>query len=36
MEIRKARTGDAVQIHKLVNDYAGKEQMLPRTLLSIY
>ncbi|MGE0104336.1 MAG: N-acetyltransferase [Blastocatellales bacterium] len=36
MEIRKARTSDAVQIHRLVNLYAGQQQMLPRTLLSIY
>jgi amino-acid N-acetyltransferase len=36
MEIRKALTRDAVQIHSLVNFYAGKQQMLPRTLLSIY
>ncbi|MDX2029155.1 MAG: N-acetyltransferase [Blastocatellia bacterium] len=36
MEIRKARTRDAVQIHELVNRYARQEQMLPRTLLSIY
>jgi amino-acid N-acetyltransferase len=36
MEIRKALTKDAVQIHALVNRYAKQEQMLPRTLLSIY
>jgi len=36
MEIRKALTKDAVQIHALVNNYAKQEQMLPRTLLSIY
>src|SRR5262245_38417274 len=36
MEIRKALTRDAIQIHALVNSYAQKEQMLPRTLLSIY
>ncbi|MCI0660058.1 MAG: N-acetyltransferase [Acidobacteria bacterium] len=36
MEIRKALTRDVVQIHSLVNYYAGKQQMLPRTLLSIY
>ena len=36
MEIRKAQTRDAVQIHELVNRYARREQMLPRTLLSIY
>ncbi len=36
MEIRKAKTADAVRIHELVNNYARQEQMLPRTLLSIY
>lgn len=36
IEIRKALTRDALQIHALVNQYAKKEQMLPRTLLSIY
>ncbi|MBL8170560.1 MAG: N-acetyltransferase [Acidobacteria bacterium] len=36
MEIRKAKTKDAIQIHDLVNRYAKQEQMLPRTLLSIY
>jgi amino-acid N-acetyltransferase len=36
IEIRKALTSDALQIHALVNQYAKKEQMLPRTLLSIY
>jgi amino-acid N-acetyltransferase len=36
MEIRKALTRDAVQIHALVNHYADQQQMLPRTLLSIY
>ena len=36
MEIRKARTADAVQIHKLVNEYAKQEVMLPRSLLSVY
>ncbi|HEV2667070.1 MAG TPA: hypothetical protein VG324_19270, partial [Blastocatellia bacterium] len=34
--IRKARTKDAIQIHALINKYAKEEQMLPRTLLSIY
>ena len=36
MEIRKAKTADAVQIHALVNQYAKLEQMLPRTMLSVY
>jgi len=36
MDIRRALTRDAVQIHVLVNNFAKKEQMLPRTLLSVY
>jgi amino-acid N-acetyltransferase len=36
MEIRKALTSDAIQIHALINRYAGQQQMLPRTMLSIY
>jgi amino-acid N-acetyltransferase len=36
LEIRKALTKDAVRIHKLVNDFAKQEVMLPRTLLSVY
>jgi len=36
MIIRKAKTADAVRIHELVNQYARQEQMLPRTMLSIY
>ena len=36
MVIRKAKTADAVQIHELVNRFARQEQMLPRTMLSIY
>ncbi len=36
MQIRKALTKDALQIHKLVNNFARQEVMLPRTLLSIY
>jgi amino-acid N-acetyltransferase len=36
MEIRRARTADGLQIHALINHYAGQELMLPRTLLSIY
>jgi len=36
MDIRRALTRDAVQIHALVNNFAKKEQMLPRTLLSVY
>lgn len=36
MQIRRAVTSDGVQIHALINQYAGKELMLPRTLLSVY
>ena len=36
MEIRKALTRDAIQIHALINNYANKQQMLPRTLLQVY
>lgn len=36
MKIRKARMADAVGIHRLVNLYAARQQMLPRTMLSIY
>lgn len=36
MKIRRARMADAVRIHHLVNLYAGRQQMLPRTMLSIY
>jgi amino-acid N-acetyltransferase len=36
MEIRKAYTRDAIQIHALINNYAHQQQMLPRTLLHIY
>ena len=34
--IRRAKTKDATQIHGLINNYARQEQMLPRSLLSIY
>lgn len=34
--IRRARTIDATGIHALIAKYATREQMLPRTLLSIY
>jgi amino-acid N-acetyltransferase len=35
MRIRRARMADADRIHFLVNLYAGRQQMLPRTMLSI-
>ena len=34
--IRRAKTKDATQIHGLIKNYARQEQMLPRSLLSIY
>ena len=36
MEVEKARIGDAPQIHKLVNYFATKGEMLPRALSEIY
>ncbi len=36
MKIRRARTADAAQIYELVSRYASQQQMLPRTMLSIY
>jgi amino-acid N-acetyltransferase len=36
MQIRRAIASDGIQIHALINQYAAKELMLPRTLLSIY
>lgn len=36
MEIRKAKLSDSEAIHKLVNHYAKKELMLPRSRSSIY
>ncbi len=36
MKIEKAKIADAPQMHKLINDFAGQEQMLPRALSEIY
>ena len=36
MKVEKAKIGDAPQIHKLVNRFAGKGEMLPRALSEIY
>lgn len=36
IEIRRARTGDGVQIHALIQKFAHQELMLPRSLLSIF
>jgi amino-acid N-acetyltransferase len=35
-KIEKARIHDATQIHKLINYFAGKGEMLPRSLSEIY
>ena len=35
-EIEKAKIHDATQIHKLINYFAGKGEMLPRSLSEIY
>ncbi|MBF0539038.1 MAG: N-acetyltransferase [Nitrospirae bacterium] len=36
MKIRKATVADAVSIHKLINDFASIQLMLPRSLHTIY
>lgn len=36
MKIRKAKISDIKQIHKFVNDFAKKEEMLPRSLNDLY
>jgi amino-acid N-acetyltransferase len=36
LEVRKARIDDVPQIHKLINDFAGRDEMLPRALSEIY
>ena len=36
MKVEKAKVGDAAQIHKLVNHFAEKGEMLPRALGDIY
>ena len=36
MKIEKARISDAAQMHKLINDFADKGEMLPRPLSEIY
>lgn len=36
MKIRKAKTSDAKTIHKLINDFARRGEMLPRSLNEIY
>lgn len=34
--LRKARIGDVKTIHKMINISAGREEMLPRSLMDIY
>jgi len=34
--LRKARIGDVKTIHRMINVSAGKEEMLPRSLMDIY
>lgn len=36
MKIRKARISDLKQVHKLINDFAKREQMIPRSLNELY
>jgi len=36
LKIRKAKISDIKQIHKFVNDFAKKEEMLPRSLNDLY
>ncbi len=36
MKIRKAKISDLKHIHKLINEFAKKEQMLPRSLNELY
>ena len=36
MKIRKAKISDLKQVHRLVNDFARKEQMIPRSLNDLY
>lgn len=36
MKIRKAKISDVPQVHKLINEFAKKEEMLPRALNDLY
>lgn len=36
MKIRKAKISDLKHIHKLINEYARKEEMIPRPLSELY
>jgi amino-acid N-acetyltransferase len=35
-ELRRARVGDVAAIHKLINSFADRDQMLPRSLNELY
>ena len=36
MKVEKAKIADATQMHKLINEFAGQGEMLPRALSEIY
>ena len=36
MKIRKAKISDLKQVHKLINEFAKKEEMIPRSLNELY
>jgi amino-acid N-acetyltransferase len=36
LKIRKAKISDLKQVHKLINDFARKEEMIPRSLNELY
>ena len=36
MKVEKAKIGDAAQMHRLINDFARRQEMLPRALSEIY
>jgi amino-acid N-acetyltransferase len=36
LKIRKARISDLTQVHKLINDFARHEEMIPRSLNELY
>ncbi len=36
MKIRKAKISDLKHVHKLINEYAKKEEMIPRSLSELY
>lgn len=36
MKIRKAKISDSKEVHKLINDFARKEEMIPRSINDLY